>query len=427
MKGRLNLFQASMLRWRALHPYNAVHVVGIEKPQDESRLAAAIDAELTAAGLTGLVLDSAHLRYEYRGGPAKFALTMIADDGDGERTLCSEIERQLNLPFPPDGPLEPLRFFALRTPAGFRLGLAYDHFIAGGDSIVLLLKGIVARYGGAPREGPYPGLYPPTLAAVFMRNFGKLAAGLPSLARIAASSSRGVLPRYADDADGHNGFRYVRVDAPALATLLARTKAWSVTFNDLMLAVLLRALSSQWPDRDPSRRRSEIALASVVNLRGETGADVRAMFGQFLSSIRVSHPVPADVTLEQLARDVHHETARVKAGKLYLQTLLVVHVNGFIWRFLDTRRRHRVYAKAFPVLAGLTTLNVNALWNPRGVEEVPRDYLRAVPTGPLAPLLVAVTSCGNALQLGLSYRRSARIAPIDQIAESITTCLRSLE
>ena len=29
MKGRLNLFQAAILRWRALHPYNAVHVVRV--------------------------------------------------------------------------------------------------------------------------------------------------------------------------------------------------------------------------------------------------------------------------------------------------------------------------------------------------------------------------------------------------------------
>ena len=29
MKGILNVFQAMMLRWRELHPYNAVHAVAI--------------------------------------------------------------------------------------------------------------------------------------------------------------------------------------------------------------------------------------------------------------------------------------------------------------------------------------------------------------------------------------------------------------
>ena len=29
LRGRLNLFQTAMLRWRELHPYNAVHVVRV--------------------------------------------------------------------------------------------------------------------------------------------------------------------------------------------------------------------------------------------------------------------------------------------------------------------------------------------------------------------------------------------------------------
>ena len=31
MRGRLNLFQASMVRWREVHPYNGVHVIRIGK------------------------------------------------------------------------------------------------------------------------------------------------------------------------------------------------------------------------------------------------------------------------------------------------------------------------------------------------------------------------------------------------------------
>jgi hypothetical protein len=40
VKGALNLFQAQMLRWRDLHPYNAVHAVALAGAVD----AAAIDA-----------------------------------------------------------------------------------------------------------------------------------------------------------------------------------------------------------------------------------------------------------------------------------------------------------------------------------------------------------------------------------------------
>ena len=70
MKGRLNLFQRTMLRWRELHPYSAVHVVRIDRPLDAARLAAVIDEWLEALGLTGLTLDAARGRFEYAGGPA---------------------------------------------------------------------------------------------------------------------------------------------------------------------------------------------------------------------------------------------------------------------------------------------------------------------------------------------------------------------
>ena len=34
------------------------------------------------------------------------------------------------------------------------------------------------------------------------------------------------------------------------------------------------------------------------------GPDAQAVFGQFLASFRIAHPVPADVGLERLAREV---------------------------------------------------------------------------------------------------------------------------
>jgi hypothetical protein len=76
----------------------------------------------------------------------------------------------------------------------------------------------------------------------------------------------------------------------------------------------------------------------------------------------------------------------------------------------------------------LTSLNIDALWGASGTGQAPPDYLRAVPTGPLAPLVVAATTSGNTLQLGLSYRRTALLAQkIDKIADSFADCVRSLQ
>ena len=68
MKGRLNIFQATMLRWRELHPYNAVHAMRIDAPLDAVRLSTLIEATLKAQGLTGFVLDGAHERRQVRVG-----------------------------------------------------------------------------------------------------------------------------------------------------------------------------------------------------------------------------------------------------------------------------------------------------------------------------------------------------------------------
>ncbi|HEX2390424.1 MAG TPA: hypothetical protein VHL33_05035, partial [Casimicrobiaceae bacterium] len=70
LRGRLNVFQATMLDWRELHPYNAVHAVRIEERLAIETLARAVDDTLEHAGLTGLELDRGRARYEWHGGPS---------------------------------------------------------------------------------------------------------------------------------------------------------------------------------------------------------------------------------------------------------------------------------------------------------------------------------------------------------------------
>jgi hypothetical protein len=428
MRGKLNLFQSAMLRWRDLHPYSAVHVVQVREPFDRIRVESAIANQLSDAGLTGLVLDRRRKRYEYRGGPATVELEVVPPGIDEHTAIRTEVERQLNRPFPRDGAFVPFRFFVHDQGGEFGLGLAYDHFIAGGDSIVVLLNDIVGRYLGIPMKRRKPNLYPATFRPIVARNAGQLVRNVRWLPRIMASCRRGIRPAYADQADGYNAFDFVTLAAPAVSTLRARAKAIGVTFNDLLLAIILKALSRDLPEASRVGRRREVAVASIVNLRNESGYAAHEAFGQFLSSMRVSHAVPDGVTVEALALDVHRETARFKSRKLYLQTLLAMQFNAMVWWFLNTRRRQRLYAKAYPVLAGLTSLNVDALWESPAKDGQAPAYLRAVPTGPITPLVVAATSSGNALALGLSYRRSAFMAAkVATISRFVADCVCSLQ
>ena len=68
----------------------------------------------------------------------------------------------------------------------------------------------------------------------------------------------------------------------------------------------------------------------------------------------------------------------------------------------------------------MSSLNVEALWEQApGVSPVPA-YVRAVPTGPLAPLVVAVTTAAGMLDVGISFRTAAFTRlEIDKMAVTI--------
>ena len=413
LPGRLNLFQSTMLDWRDQHPYNAVHAVRIARPLDPAALVRAIDAELSSSGLTGLELDRDRGRYAWRGGPASTVLETIEPGADWQTELAQAFERHLNAPFAREGRFDPFRFFAMRVDTDFFLGLAYDHFIAGGDSIIVLLNAIADRYAGAPVAAAPLRLYPRTHARLFARHPVRFVRGLARLPGLAASCRRTVRPHYRAIEEGYNAFTFFTLDAARYAALRAAAKDWGVTLNDVLMALMLLAQDAVLPDRDMGRRRHELAVASIVNLRREHGEDPRATFGQFLSSFRVSHPVPRGITLRELACDVHRATARIKREKLYLTTLFAMAVDRMLGHFQTQRLRMGIYAKNYPVGTGVSSINVGALWRSAGGGAAP-FYLRGVPTGPLSPLVVAVTTSGDSLCAGISYRTAA-VTP-DEIA-----------
>ena len=404
--GRLNLFQRTMLDWRELHPYIAVHAARIAVPLDRAAAKRAIDSTLEETGLTGLELDRRRGRYEWRGGRSASELEVVSAGSDWPTTVAAVFERQLNEPFTVDGPMDPFRFFAIDQGDAFFLGIAYDHFIAGGDSIVVLLNAIAERYGGNASPAAPLSRYPRTHWRLFARHPLRFVRGLGRLPAMASSCRRTVRPRYRSLADGHNAFTFFTLDPAEYATLRSAAKAWGVTLNDALIALLLLAQDAQMPDRDRAKRRHELAVASIMNLREAHREDPRGTFGQFLSSFRVSHAVPPGITLRELSQDVRRATARVKREKLYLTTLGAIAIDRVAGRFRTREQQMGVYAKSYPVGAGVSSLNVNALWQSADSSGAPA-YIRGVPTGPASPIVVAVTTSGDTLCAGITYRTAA--------------------
>ena len=406
MKGRLNLFQRTMLRWRELHPYNAVHVLQIDAPLDCVRLRAGIARTLQDEGLTGLTLDSTRGRYEYRGGPATVSLTRVSAGADAKLAAAEMIERELNFKFPHDGAIEPFRFFVIDCGESFLLGIAYDHFIAGGDSILVLMKDLQDAYVNGERFTPRRlDRYPPAYGRLLVRHVCRLVLGLPGLIDVIRSCRNTARPHYREGVPATNAFLLRTIDAATLTRALAVAKNGGVTFNDLLLALLIHSMAPLADERR-GRRRCEVAVASIINLRGDFQPPATAVFGQFLSSFRVTHPMPAGQHLAALAQDVRVQTQRTKRRKLYLQTLLAIAGSALAWRFLSPEKRAGYYAKNYPIWGGVSLLNVDALWSGAG-ERKPADYFRGVPTGPMTPLVVAASTVNGILHLGFSWRVAA--------------------
>jgi hypothetical protein len=407
-QARLNLFQCAMLRWRELHPYCAAHVIAIPAVLDEARLRATVAGVLQDCGLTGFELDAKRRRLAFRGGPATPAIAILPAGGDPFAAAGDEIRASINRPFPASGAFEPFRFFAIADANQCLLGVVYDHLVAGGDSIAVLVTDIAARYVATrPEDVALAPLALPdrTCRSLFLRRPGAVLRGVLALPRLVRQWRTAVRPKLADAGDGRNGFVHFAVDAGPYQGLRERARGLGITTNDLLLAFVLAAVAPLGGERSPARRRHAVAVASIVNLRDDFQPPPDRVFGQFLSSFRVVHAFPEGTALATLARDLGAQAGEIRRKRLHYLTLLAMGLAAAIWRHASLSRRQRIYLKYHPVLAGITPLGVDALRRHGAAR--PGDYLRAASTGPMSPLVVALTSSGGALRVGITYRTTA--------------------
>lgn len=403
---RFNFFQRMMLRWRELHPYNPVHVLHLPVPLQADRLRDAIAMQLEAQGLTGLRVDRRRWHYGYAGGLAQVDLRVVDGAGNADAALAQAIEQELNRPFAA-GPCEqPFRFVAIDERGAFSLALAYDHYVAGGEAIARLLTRlarVLLDEHPAPVQTVHDGA---RYRHVLLRHPGWVLRALWGLPQMIGRSRRACRARVDRTDDRHNAFRSLHLGPAQTQALRAAAGAWGVTLHELLMACLLLALSPRVARRDATRRQ-ELAVASIMNMRRDLGPAEHDVISPFLAAYSVSHRVPEGIGLRQLAVDVHRQTQQVKHRHLYLQSLMGLGLSVPLWPLLTPRQRDAFYPKHFPVQAGITSIDLNRLWAEDGGAPARRiGYLRAVPTGPLCPLVLAVTQVHDELQLGLAYRRA---------------------
>lgn len=393
-----------MLRWNDIHPYNAVHIVRVLRRLDRDRLRDVINREIGDLGLGGFSIDRRLQTYAFAGGHEGIELRFVDAGADDTSVLSHEVETELNRPFPA-GTQSPFRFFAVEQSDFFNLGLVYFHAIAGAESIALLLQGIVQRYmerGSRPYSLPLD-LYPKPSDIKSIIRPSLVAGQFRQMLRQIGNLRRSCRPRYQKTEDYRNAFKIFVIRQEQFQKIVATAKRWGVTLNDFFLAVILRSVSPLAEARFRAPRRRLISAASIANIRKDLKVDASRTFGLFLGSFSVSHEVPEGISLESLARDLQRQTDLIKKYKTYLMAPLELKAAEFLIRVLGVDRRARFYTRNYPLWAGITNMNLNTVW-PQEQGDGPGDYLRGVSTGPITPCVFAVTTVGEKVNIGVSYR-----------------------
>jgi len=424
MRGRLNRFQRAMLDWNELHPYNAVHVIQVPAALDLPRLRETCQATLASLGLTNFSLERESGAYIYGGGAVVSEIKVIEADGPAGSSLTAEIERQLNTPFPQSNPFDPFRFFAVAGPVSFSLGLAYFHPVADAESIVWLLKRLVEDYRAGAAGGSSGPVKVASSDAGMLRHPGAVVRRLAALPAFIGYLRTFCRPRYRDLDNLQNGFARFELEPVELGWLRTASKSWGVTLNDLFLTLLLHSLAPLATARRQTTRR-KLAAGCIVNVRKDLGIS-SGTFGLFLGSFMVSHEVPEGIGLKELAAAIALQTARIKAQRLYLATSVQLAFVSFVLRFFSTKRKRNFYQKHCPLWGGVTNMNLNTLWE-APAHIAPLDYLRAVSTGPVTPLVLSVTTVGERVNVALSYRSTVFSDPeIGQVQRRLVEGVASL-
>ena len=390
-----------MLLWNRLHSYNAVHVGFISKPFHLKHLESILAGVLQHAGVSWLRVNGKKY-FEYAPQPAEIKITILPPGAD---PLREEIQRQLNQVFDLNDGFTPFRFFVAPENEGFRLGLAYDHFVADADSISRLFTLIVRGYTGLLIPADIQPLkpYPPAGQSLSPRNLKYLPGWIISFPRLLADLLTTAKPRYGDKTDHENGLLLAEIPAEEFAQLHQLSKNWGVTLNELFLALLIQVLRPLSQKRLRGRRKN-LSISSIFSYRKDLSPQSRDDFGLFLGSFRVHEPILAQRNLEELARAIHAQSQRVKRDKLYLAFGLELKVGLFVLSLCSPQRQQKLYCQHYPLWGGITNLNLNELAREEG--QTISNYFRAVSTGPVCPLVLALTTYNNNLNIALSYRKT---------------------
>lgn len=377
----LDALQRLMRGFRRLAPYNAAQVVELDEPVDVTGWERAAEDVVLETGLGRPVFSAGERQVRFEPVPFTGVANVTED-------LATHLASELNAPFPDDA--LPLRFFAL----GRHAGVVYDHWIADSHAIRALLERIHSRLDRRPfPDGRQPAEADRSGPATGARSWISFLLGP---VRDLLRHRHAFRISLADPLDFRTGVLLLGLPEGLTESLRARGRALGATVHDLLLFALARAISSTTDVvREPSEKRKDLALGTIVDLR-DPGDDT---FGMRLGSFTTIHRRRADGELDAVAEI----TRQSRAGKRHArESASPFEAAHFFWRLtLSDRDRALLFHRNAPVAAGIS--NVLVTESRAGI----RGHLTVSPAGPLASLVVTPTTAGPRTNLCVTYRVTA--------------------
>jgi NRPS condensation-like uncharacterized protein len=403
-----------MRRWAALGPYNAGHVMRVTGAADLEGWRAAIMAVLREAG------------FENR---ENFSIALSPHD------LEATIAKELNTPFAVGDC--PLRAFVISNEDDSHfLGVIFDHWFADSYSMRLLMERFFVSYQWRDSDHAASQIRFATGEAddVFGKSknvFGGVAA-LLACVRSYVRHRRAHRVKLSNPLDFRADFFLIEFPEGVIDRVRAVARNSDATVNDVFLAAIAQVLGARTADVRSRSRRNRLGLATAVDLRPMAKRALDGAFGFFLSYFTVVLERPEEIPLAELAAEIARETSAIKAKAEPIRFILGLRIMRMIWDILrGARRKAQLFPKALPLIGGISNVNLTGSWmdqkdlagsGPRVI-----DYVRISPVGPLLPLVFTLSTIGDRLSLGVTYRTTAFSRDeAEQIAKDFTAILTKI-
>jgi hypothetical protein len=430
----LNIFQRVMRVWEEAHPYNALQILEVSGAGDVGKMAEAWNAVLESSGLGNAVVKGRWFSYE----KAERQEVMVVDGGEGTKALRHKgtegeaksregiasmraglgldgfITREMNRPFSPMGPKAsrrggtsmPFRAFVLQGEGTHHMGLVYQHWVADSISIRMLLKEWFCRLhdpgqvSGKPLEVPFGG---------FWRYFGPKRAGWSFFRGLMMTAKATTQFSGARKIERDTGEQRVECSVHRLPEgmvdgLLAAARKRKMTLNDLFMAALAQACDKHGAAPRGSER--DLALGSIVDLRAMSSEKMDDIFGMFLGFTAVVVKANLLKEPEKLLESIAAQHAAQKESKAPQISMLRLAAGYMQGRVLSPERLASFYRNYLPMSGGVSNVNMNRSW-PATYHPMPLvNYVRVAPTGPMVPVVIAVTTIGKQFSFVLTRRAS---------------------